>query len=162
MKRKDNKINTPQVKILQELGRQIREYRKRLKISAMATAEAADISRITLYRIELGEVSVAIGAYINVIHALGLKLELSEITNTKKLSEKKSTVTLPQKIKLADFKQLKKLAWQLKGIKELKAEDALSLYERNWRHIDLKNLDKNEEKLIQTLMAAFGRRRLLV
>ena len=151
-----------QQKILRELGSRLREYRKRMKISALAVAEASEISRITLYRIELGEASVTMGAYLNVIHALGLKFELSEAVYAAKPLQNETGQKVLKDIKIADYKQLKKLAWQLKGTKELSAEDALNLYERNWRHIDLKNMDKREEKLIRTLLKSFGRERLLV
>ena len=162
MKNSTNKTHGQQKKALRELGSKLREYRKRMKISALAAAEASEISRITLYRIELGEASVTMGAYINVIHALGLKLELSNTPYAAKPLQNKPTQQIPKNIRIADYRQLKKLAWQLKGTKELSAEEALNLYERNWRHIDLKNLDKREEKLIRTLLNAFGRERLLV
>lgn len=162
MKNSANKIPTQQKKALHDLGSKLREYRKKMKISALATAEASEISRITLYRIELGEASVTMGAYLSVIHALGLKFELRDSTYAIKPKQNKTNQQIHKKIRIADFKQLKKLAWQLKGSKELSAEEALNLYERNWRHIDLKNLDKREEKLIRTLLSAFGRERLLV
>lgn len=163
MKDSINKTNKQQKKALQELGSKLREYRKRMKISALAAAEASEISRITLYRIELGEASVTMGAYINVIHALGLKFELTSNTPyAAKPLQDKPTQQIPKNIRIADYKQLKKLAWQIKDTKELSAEEALNLYERNWRHIDLKKLDKKEEKLIRTLLNAFGRERLLV
>ena len=162
MKSSINKTHGPQKKALRELGSKLREYRKRMKISAVAVAEASEISRITLYRIELGEASVKMGAYISVIHALGLKLELSNAAYAAKTLKNKAAAQIPKSIPIADYTQLKKLAWQLKGTKVLSAEEALNLYERNWRHVDLKNLDKKEEKLIRTLLNAFGRERLLV
>lgn len=152
--------NKAQKKALQELGWRLREYRKKMKISAVATSEAAGISRVTLYRIEQGEPSVAIGAYISVIFALGLKLELNGIVERKvKASDLQK---IPKKISIADYKQLKRLAWQIKDSKTLSPEEALNLYERNWRHIDLKNIDEREKKLIYSLLSFFGRERLLV
>lgn len=162
MKNSTNRTNELPQKALRELGRKLREYRKRMKISAQAAAEAAEISRVTLYRIELGEASVTMGAYISVIDSLGLKLELIDRAYAAQAKQSKPTQQILQKIRIADYKQLKKLAWQLKGTKELSAEEALNLYERNWRHIDLKKLDKKEEKLIRTLLNTFGRERLLV
>jgi hypothetical protein len=47
---------------LRQLGQEIRERRKQLKLSAVATSEAAFISRMTLNRIEKGEPSVTLGA----------------------------------------------------------------------------------------------------
>lgn len=99
-------------------------------------------------------------AYLSVICALGLALELVDPKNKKK---KQTTETkLPQKIRLADFKQLKRLAWQLEGTEEVSPKEALDLYQRNWRHLDTKAMDAREQKLLAALLAEFGRERLLV
>lgn len=44
-----------------------------VRVTAIACAEAAGMSRVTLHRIEKGNPSVTIGAYINVATALGLR-----------------------------------------------------------------------------------------
>ena len=62
------------VDILLALGQQIRAYRKALRISAAAASEAAGMSRVTLHRIENGEAAVTMGAYLNALTALNLKL----------------------------------------------------------------------------------------
>src|SRR5262249_35167882 len=146
-------------KTLMKLGQQLRDRRKELGISAVATAEAAGLSRVTLYRIEQGEVSVVIGAYLSVIFALGLKLELTDPRKSKAIT---APPKLPKKIRLADYKQLKRLAWQLKGTKQISLQEALDLYERNWRHVDIKAMDTREREFLESLLAAFGRERLLV
>lgn len=145
-------------KTLQELGQKIRERRKHLKVSSVLTAEAAGLSRVTLYRIEKGEPSVAMGAYLAVILSLGLKMELTNTTPTNNAAR----LPLPSKIRVGDYKQLKRIAWQIKKTKELSPKDALDLYERNWRHVDTKNLDALERSLIEALLASFGREKLLV
>ena len=61
---------------LQDLGERIRAHRKRHKINATTAAEAAGMSRVTLHRIERGEPSVAMGAYMSAITTMGLELEL--------------------------------------------------------------------------------------
>ncbi len=154
-------ITETQKKVLRELGERLRDHRKKLGISAIATSEAAGMSRITLYRIERGEASVAMGAYISVIFALGLTLELADPRNKKRQQDSRPP-KIPKKIRIANYPQLKRLAWQLKGTKELSAKEALDLYERNWRHVDVNAMDSREQKLIETLLAAFGRERLLV
>lgn len=154
-------ISEDQKKALRDLGQRLREYRKQMKISAVATAEAAGLSRVTLYRIEQGEPSVAIGAFVSVVFALGLKLELKGWPK-EEIQIKKTSQGIPKKIRIADYKQLKKLAWQLRDTKALTPEEALNLYERNWRHVDLQNLDEKEKKLIHALLIFFGRERLLV
>lgn len=161
MPSKSPSISINQEKVLRALGQQIRNHRKSLKISAIATAEAAGLSRVTLYRIEQGEASVAIGAYLSVISALGLVVELRS-QKEQKQSQNLNTKTIPKTIRLDDYKQLKRLAWQLKGTKEISAQEALDLYERNWRHLDIESMNAREQKFLKALLAAFGRERLLV
>ena len=144
---------------LRGLGQRLRTHRKRLGVSAAATAEAAGMSRVTLHRIERGEASVAMGAYLSVISALGLKLELSDRRSRR---SRQAGPKPPSKIRLADYPQLKRLAWQLKDTKEISPKEALDIYERNWRHIDLETMDSREQELVQALLDAFGRERLLV
>ena len=60
-------------KILEQLGENIKLARKRRKITTVQLAERADIVRTTLYQIEKGNSGVAIGAYFNVLRALGLQ-----------------------------------------------------------------------------------------
>lgn len=144
---------------LRELGQQLRDRRKELGVNATTAAEAAGMSRVTLYRIEKGEASVAMGAYLNAIFALGLSLEL---VDKKNLRRKTLAPKLPDQIKLADYKQLKRLGWQLKASKSISPKEALDLYERNWRHVDVQAMDRRERKFLETLLAAFEKGRLLV
>jgi len=60
-------------KILDQLGENIKLARKRRKLTTVQVAERADIVRTTLYQIEKGNPSVAIGAYFNVLRVLGLQ-----------------------------------------------------------------------------------------
>lgn len=147
-------------KILRHLGGQIRARRKNLKVSAVATAEAAGISRVTLNRIERGEASVTLGAYLNVVSVLGLTLELSDANLSR--ASRQSAFELPEKIRLSDYPQLKRLAWQLKGATEISPQEALNLYERNWRHVNLNEMNVKERSLIQGLIAVLGKGRILV
>jgi transcriptional regulator with XRE-family HTH domain len=143
-------------KRLAEIGALIRRRRQALKVSATATAEAAGISRVTLYRIEKGEPSVAMAAYMSVVEAVGLQVELVAPEDRAKAPK------LPKVIRLSDYPQLKKLAWQLRGTQTLKPKEALELYERNWRHVDEGELSDDERALIRDLIAALGGKRLLV
>jgi transcriptional regulator with XRE-family HTH domain len=144
---------------LAELGAQIRAHRKRLKLSAVAVAEAAGLSRMTLQRIERGAPSVTMGAYLGVMAALGLELALHD---PRQSSATASAASLPSVIRLADYPQLKQLAWQLGDAQELSPAQALELYERNWRHVDRQAMLPHERELVQRLAAALGGGRLLV
>lgn len=59
--------------ILKQMGENIKLARKRRKLTQEQVAERADIVRSTLYLIEKGNPGVAIGAYFNVLRALGLQ-----------------------------------------------------------------------------------------
>lgn len=61
---------------LAALGQRIHAHRKAMKISAQTIAQAANISRVTLLRIERGVPSVTMGAYMNALAALGLAIDL--------------------------------------------------------------------------------------
>lgn len=128
-------------------------------MNATETAESAAISRMTLYRIERGDPSVAMGAYLAVISTLGLELN---VTDPKMQKTKGSRTKLPAQIKLAEYPQLKRLAWQVKESAEITPEESLDIYERNWRHVDVTSLIPEEQELLEALAIAFGRERLLV
>jgi transcriptional regulator with XRE-family HTH domain len=142
--------------LLVRLGQELRNTRKRLKVSAVAAAESAGMSRVTLHRIERGEPSVAMAAWVGMASALGLSLQL---VDPKALPE---AVRIPERIRLDQYPELKKLAWQLQGVEELSPEDALDLYERNWRHVDRASLSLAEIALIKSLSQSLGGGRLLV
>lgn len=143
---------------LARLGERLRATRKHQKVSATATAESAGMSRVTLHRIEQGEPSVTIGAWAAVASALGLQLDLADPAAAA------PGWRLPggKRIKLADYPQLKQLAWQLQGVKEVTPQEALSLYERNWRHVDRGRLDMKEIALVNALAMTVGQGRPLV
>lgn len=64
---------------LAALGENIKLGRLRRKLSAEQVAERANISRKTLYSIELGAASVSIGNYAMVLFVLGLEKDLLKL-----------------------------------------------------------------------------------
>lgn len=141
---------------LVELGKQIRARRKALRVSAIAFAESAGMSRVTLHRIEKGEPSVTMGAYLNALAALGMEISIGDgsalIENADDLER---PGWLPARIRLTDYPQLKQLAWPVQGTNELKPAEAFGIYERNLRHIDFPSLEAREQNLIDALRLAF-------
>ena len=141
---------------LAAIGLQIRAKRKALKINATVAAEASGISRVTLYRIEHGEPSVTMGAYMNALAALGLDLSVVSSTDVAAKSMEHPPLWIPARVRLADYPQLKQLAWQVHGTEELTPAEALSIYERNVRHLDIQALEPAERMLIDALRVALG------
>ena len=148
---------------LTAVGEQLRTRRKALKVSATTAAEAADISRVTLHRIEKGEPSVTMGAYLNVMTALGLNLGIQAANampgdNPANAASGHNTRKgwVPARITLANYPQLQQLAWHVQGLKELTPAEALSIYERNARHLDLQAMEPHERDLMDALRVAYG------
>ena len=144
--------------LLKRLGARLRAHRKRHGITATTTAEAAGMSRVTLQRIERGEPSVTIGAYLNVLAALGLEID---VVDTIARVEDREAPALPASIRLADYPELERVAWQLQAAEVTPAE-ALDLYERNWRHVDTERMEARERALVNALAHRFRGGRLLV
>ena len=76
------------LKVLKELGEHIQLARLRRKFSAEQVAERAGISRKTVYNIEQGVPTVAIGSYLQVLFVLGLEKDLSMVAATDPLGRK--------------------------------------------------------------------------
>jgi transcriptional regulator with XRE-family HTH domain len=141
-----------QNQFLASLGQKILLQRKKLQVAAESVALTAGISRITLHRIEKGEPSVSMGAYISVIIALGLSLgideknpEFNDATEESNLSD----------IAIQDYPQLKLISWQLKDDAVLNAVEAKNMYERNQKYIRFNEMTEQEKKLINQLGIVF-------
>lgn len=147
---------------LHALGGQLRGRRKALHISALATAGAAGLSRVTLHRIERGEASVTMGAYFNVAAVLGISITALAPAQCAPAAPQAVQSALPQTIRVADYPQLQALAWQLHGALQLTGQEALGLYERNWRHINLAQMGSQESALLSQLVQVHGNGVLLV
>jgi len=141
---------------LQALGAQIRAQRKALRLSATVTAEAAGLSRVTLHRIERGASSVAMGAWCSVMHALGMALQAQSATAEAQMQAPDRSSWIPARVALADYPQLRALAWQVHGTDTLTPVEALGIYERNARHLDLQAMTSEEQALLHALRAALS------
>ena len=74
---------------LSKLGEQIKLARLRRKISVALVAERAGVSRATIWSVEKGSPSVAIGIYAAVLHALnGMDKDLVLIAQDDELGRK--------------------------------------------------------------------------
>jgi transcriptional regulator with XRE-family HTH domain len=85
--------NTPillpnNIKILKALGEQIQLARLRRKFSTAQIAERTGMGRKTVYNIEQGSPSVAIGNYLQVLFVLGLEKDLTMVAASDPLGRK--------------------------------------------------------------------------
>lgn len=84
------KISLPlaSAKILPVFGEQLKLARLRRNLRAVLVAERAGISRSTLWQIEKGSPTVALGAYFMVLFALGLEWDLLLVAKDDELGRK--------------------------------------------------------------------------
>jgi len=80
---------------LAQMGEQIKLARLRRRISVQLVAERANISRSTIWAIEKGSPSVSMGAYAQVLLAIGLVDDLLLVAKDDVLGRKLQDLELP-------------------------------------------------------------------
>lgn len=89
-------------KILKTMGEQIKLARLRRRISVELVAERAGVSRSSVWHVEKGDSSVAIGIYVAVLNALnGLDKDLLLIAKDDELGRKLQDIglTTPKRVR---------------------------------------------------------------
>lgn len=85
-------------KILEQVGEQIRLARLRRKLSVELVAERAGVSRTSVWAVEKGSPSVAMGIYANILAALGLREDLLFLAGDDPLGHDLQDMELKQRI----------------------------------------------------------------
>lgn len=80
---------------LEELGQRLKDARLRRRFSMETVCARAGISRPTLYKVEGGEPSVAIGIYVQVLRVLGLTGDLALVAKEDALGRRLQDEALP-------------------------------------------------------------------
>lgn len=124
------------------LGARIRAARKQQGVSAQTAAQAAGMSRSTWHRIEAGEASVTLGAFLSALAAVGLRAQLAAV---------EAAAALPSSIRLGDYPGLRALAWQLSEDTVLSLGQLRELLDRQGRHLDEGSLHAHEQALLARL-----------
>lgn len=137
------------------LGAKIAAQRRALGVRAQSAARSAGISRVTLHRIEKGETSVSLGAYLRVCKALGLHLGVL-VEDIRQSTHHTPSINQPAidgpHIRIGDYPQLAALAWQLDVNALLTDEEVIGIYERNKRFLDKDQINDHERVLMQRLI----------
>ena len=93
------------LKILKELGENIKLARLRRKISSEQMAERTGTSRKTIYNIEQGSPSVSIGSYLQVLFVVGLEKDLLKVAGEARLGRKLEDAGILTKKRAPKFKK---------------------------------------------------------
>jgi DNA-binding XRE family transcriptional regulator len=73
----------PVVRALNKLGADIRDARRRRRISTATMAQRASISRTTLAKVEKGDPGVQFGIYATILFVLGLTGRIGELADVR-------------------------------------------------------------------------------
>ncbi|MBC7700230.1 helix-turn-helix domain-containing protein [Aquabacterium sp.] len=150
-------MNEAELSGSQQIGAAFKARRKALKVSPTRAAQAAAISRVTLHRVERGDTSVNVGAYLRVADALGLALNSTLAGGDQSNgSPTDREAALPWLIPIDQYPQLKLIAWSLPDLQEIDPPLALGLYERNWRYVDQAAMTPQEQDLVNRLVKEHG------
>lgn len=125
--------------LTRELGHTLRAARLRAGLSQAELATRAGIGRQKLIQVEQGKPGVAVAAYAAVMDALDLV-----------------PVLQAAEVRLAEYPQLKRLAWNRPGADTVTERDALALYERHWELVDAEHMDAHERDLLHRLVNKHG------
>jgi transcriptional regulator with XRE-family HTH domain len=78
------------------LGQRLRLARERRRMPAAEMAERAGVSRMVIYKLEHGDLSVGLGALVRVLGVLGLDEDLDRIAQDDELGRRLQDATLPR------------------------------------------------------------------
>jgi len=84
-------------KELKALGQRLKDARLRRRYSMETVCARADISRPTLYKVECGDPSVAMGIYVQVLRVLGLVEDMGSIAKEDALGRRLQDESLPHR-----------------------------------------------------------------
>lgn len=88
-------------RILMQMGEQIKAARLRRNLATELVAERAGISRATLWAVEKGSPTVAIGNYAAVLHALGgMDKDLIMVAKDDEFGRKLQDLNLPSRLRV--------------------------------------------------------------
>jgi transcriptional regulator with XRE-family HTH domain len=85
------------MKEMDALGQRLKDARLRRRFSMETVCARADISRPTLYKVEKGDPTVAVGIYINVLRVLGLVEDLGMIAKEDAIGRRLQDEALPHR-----------------------------------------------------------------
>ncbi len=94
------------MKEMDALGQRLKDARLRRRFSMETVCARADISRPTLYKVEKGDPTVAIGIYVNVLRVLGLVADLGVIAKEDAIGRRIQDDALPYRKRAPRRKKL--------------------------------------------------------
>ncbi len=91
----------PVLRALSQVGSNLRDARRRRRISTALMAQRASIGRTTLHKVEKGDPTVAMGTYVSVLFVLGMVDQFAQLADVRfdELGRTLDEEQLPQRIR---------------------------------------------------------------
>ena len=92
----------PVISALRKLGQDIKDARRRRRITAQLMAQRAGLSRSTIGKIEKGDPTASMGSYGAVLFVLGMERRLSDLVDSMHdlVGRRLEDESLPQRIRI--------------------------------------------------------------
>lgn len=126
----------------QALGTQMRAARRARGLSLRALADRTGLSVRFLSELEHGKEGASLGRVLQVAGVLGVSLPVQLQPHAR--------------VDLDRYPALRSLLWQRRGERYLDEEEALAVYEANWRFVEPDQLLPREAALIRELARRHG------
>lgn len=142
------------------LIRELRAVRIARGLSVSATAAALGVDPAQVSRFETGATNPTMATTRRYAQAVGatLRLEAGPWPGPDAAAPRDAEPTVP----VSRYPQLRAICWQLAPDAELTEQEALSRYEREWRHVDTAALTTEERGFIDHLARTYAGGVLLV
>lgn len=91
----------PALHALHKLGQDIKDARRRRRITTALLANRADLSRTTIAKIERGDPTTSIGGYASVLFVLGMQERLGDLVDSAHdlIGRRLEDENLPQRVR---------------------------------------------------------------
>lgn len=142
-----------------DLGQQLRAVRLTQQRTQEEIAVRSGVSLRALQQLEGGAGST-LTTFLQVLEALGklpILKTLAPAVGDGAAQQPAMRAPKRRTIRIADYPQLKLIAWNRRADATLDEKEALALYERNWRHVDTDALEPKERTLIDRLAKTIGK-----
>jgi transcriptional regulator with XRE-family HTH domain len=163
------------IEAISALGARIAALRKGKRMRQEDVAAAAGVARATVREIEHGSITAEIGSYFRVLEVLDALNDVNLVVQLPAhpadgAARPVMRVRPPRPVALVrridragdkdvvhldDYPQLAQIGWS-RAVRETTGEDALALYEANWRFVEQDKLTAREKALLERLVKKYG------
>lgn len=138
----------------------LREVRVARGLSISEVAAAMNVDPAQVSRFESGSTNPTMATVRRYANAVGATFHVE--TRPWVGTDENPPPHAEHTVAISRYPQLRSICWQLGPDAQLSEQEALSRYEREWRHVDTAALTDSERAFIEHLVKTYGGGKLLV